>query len=300
MRDGRIGRRVRFFAAAAILIAVFSACAAGVYVIKSRTPEAEITIDGLTEDWKGALYLLADEQAFVGFMNDHDYLYVCLVSGDSRRPSQLMREGLTVWFDPAGGTKKVLGLRFPASTPPASREGAGARRGGEGARRPSPGAGPGPAEDEVEILRSKGPASERVALAQLANIGLELKADISGGAFTYELKIPLALSEKQPVAVGAAPGAAIGIGFETGTIRARAEGDDSGGEQGGGGRGGGMGGMGGMGGGRGGRGGMGGGRGGSGGTMNGPKPIDFWTEVRLVIAGKAAQASLLSVTEIFR
>ena len=40
--------------------------------------------------------------------------------------------------------------------------------------------------------------------------------------------------------------------------------------------------------------------GGSGGTMNRPKPIDFWTEVRLVVAGKAAQASLLSVTEIFR
>ena len=138
MRNAGIQRRIRLFAAAAVLCAGFSACAAGVYVMKSRVPEAEITIDGMTEDWKGLLYLLADEQVFVGFMNDQEYLYVCLVSGDSRRPSQLMREGLTVWFDPAGGTKKVLGIKYPAPGLPAPRGEGNARGGGEGARQPVP------------------------------------------------------------------------------------------------------------------------------------------------------------------
>jgi hypothetical protein len=31
--------------------------------------------------------------------------------------------------------------------------------------------------------------------------------------------------------------------------------------------------------------------------MNAAKPIDFWTEIKLAVAGKTAPAALLSVTE---
>ncbi len=223
------------------------ASCATVYLMKSRAPEAEITVDGKTEDWRGALYVLDEERIFVGFMNDQSYLYVCLVAGDSHPPAQIKSGGLTVWFDPTGGKHKTLGIRYPMKTAP----------------------------DGIEILRSNNSSGELTTLEEANKMGLEVRADASGGSFIYELKIPLVATEKQLIAVGAALGTAVGIGFETGEPELGRTPEGGGGRTGGGiggaGRGGGIGGP----------GGMGGGRVGNGRMPNIPTPIKFWAKVQL-------------------
>ena len=46
-------------------------------------------------------------------VNDGEFLYLRMSASDAGTRMEIMRLGMTVWFDPAGGTKKKLGLRYP-------------------------------------------------------------------------------------------------------------------------------------------------------------------------------------------
>ena len=64
-----------------------------------------------------------------GARNDDRNLYIALITSDSATGLQALNEGLIVWFDVEGGTKKRFGIHYPVS-----RMGGrgGARGGGEG------------------------------------------------------------------------------------------------------------------------------------------------------------------------
>ena len=50
-----------------------------------------------------------DDSPFViGLSNDRDFLYVLLRTSDAVMRGQILRDGLVVWFDSKGGTKKQL------------------------------------------------------------------------------------------------------------------------------------------------------------------------------------------------
>jgi hypothetical protein len=267
------------------------------FSIDSRMPGRDIVIDGRSDDWAGQTYTIGEGEVSLGFMNDGESLYVCLLSGDKAVRSQIMRGGLTVWLDPNGGEKKTFGIRFPVPAadrkPPEGRTQEPPAEGGK--ENPNAAMIPGADTAELEIIASENGAPRRLALDDAG--GIEVAIEPSSGFLVYELKIPLARSEGHPFSVGAAPGGVVGIGFETGKIDRkkdpRGEGDGRPGE-------GEMPPM------RGGiEGGMNRGRGGLGPGMaprmepDLPKDLKLWAFVRLAAGKKDGQAQLLSYLDTY-
>jgi len=278
-------------AAASVAIALLAAGACATtrtYQARSQWPKTPIKVDGMTDDWRGALAFVEDGDVSLGFHNDQNNLYICLLVANETTRNQIMRGGLTVWFDPKGGKEKTAGIRYPAGgrpgASPMDEPPPGEPDRDEGFERPSaPGedAPPGGALDEIEILGSGDGAGRRVKLEEAG--GVEVKVEPESGLLIYELKIPLAREAGAAVAIGVKPGATVGVGFET--AKPRMGGRDFGG------RGSGRGGMGGMPGGGGGR--FGGGRGP--GSFDLPKPIKIWTVLRLSSREAGAPAELASM-----
>jgi hypothetical protein len=214
---------------------------------------------------------------------------------------QLLFGGLTVWFDPKGGDRKAFGIRYPVGSPlpdPRSR-GQRARSGaGSSGDEPVRGRGqpvdvqegrPGPAVpvDLADVVPRRlevlGPGKDEARSLVLSHAqGLTVGLGRVEGVLVYELRVPLKKGPETPYAIGAEPGATIGIGFDSPKMeRSRPPDGGSGGGAGGPGGGGfggfGMGGPGGM------------GRGGPGGGQpdqlpESAKPWKAWTRVALARA----------------
>jgi hypothetical protein len=257
--------------------------------IDSHWPDREIAIDGDSGDWTGPLAPLDGKHPInAAVANDGQSLYLVLSTSDATVRRQIMRQGLTVWFDPSGGQKKHFGIKFPVGfTPDAGgRDGLGGRgrRGGPGGFGRPRGAGegdvPGVTEgsrdgpDQAEPstrLEVYGPAKDDAHnFTADAAPGIAVKVGQVEGYVVYELKVPLARTSETPYAIEANPGSAIGLGLETQKFERPQR----------------MGGFGGSGGGMGGRGGGIGRRGGgTGDRRNGafevPKPLKVWATIQL-------------------
>jgi hypothetical protein len=180
--------------------------------LASLGKNSAIAVDGKVDDWQGALYAIADQPVLVGVRNDAEAVYVCLQVADPRTISPVVRRGFIVWFDPSGGTGRVLGIKFPVGmnmemgevNPEGPRE---------RADRGQPGQPPVMDRTQVEILGPQKGGVQRLKKDDLK--GLEVALDNRNGFFIYELKIPLVKGPDAPVALGSAPGKVIGITFET-------------------------------------------------------------------------------------
>jgi hypothetical protein len=235
----------------------------------SQRRDGAITVDGKFDDWYGQLQPFGSDPLAIQFLNDGDFLYIRLTVSDAVTRTQIRRQGMTVWFDPSGGTKKKFGIRYPVVEPGAESGGRGRR--GEGP--PDEAAAP---SDRVDII---GPGKDDArSLTRDHLSGVEIAMRPEEGTLHYEVKVPLVRTADHPYAIDTAPGKTIGVGLETGKTQQRSFGEGRGGGFGGGGGGGG-----GMGGGR--RG-PGGGMGGGGGRGRGgadgqrdfqpPKPLKSW------------------------
>ncbi|MDP2913843.1 MAG: hypothetical protein Q8O91_00145, partial [Candidatus Aminicenantes bacterium] len=182
------------------------------YTAESRPVSRPIVIDGKTDDWQGDLYVVPGERLSIGFINDPDNLYVCLLTSDTFTRFQIMSQGLTVWFDPKGGKEKVFGIKFPLGPPAGQQPKMTMSETGD----PVFDEPPGTSMNEFEIVRSEKEPVQRMEFSQAK--GLEIKVASSTGLIVYEMKIPLVQSGQDPVAVGSVPGKTVGIGFETGKV----------------------------------------------------------------------------------
>ena len=289
MKHGK-ALKTAIIAAAAALRVAYPAAADRPHFDAYRN-DGVITIDGKQDDWRGPLQEFGKDPVSIQVASDGEFLYMRLASSDPGMRMQLTRLGFTVWIDPKGGTKKVLGIRYPVFER-GEEEGEGGRggfggfgRGGSGRsggerRRPEGGEGEGregSAEftppERVDIL---GPGKDDARSLTRDHLqGIEVAMAVDQGTVLYELKVPLAATADRPYAVAAKTGDTIGLGLET----AKFERPSMGGHEGGmGGRGGGGFGGGGMGGHRG-----GGGRGGgeSRGGFQPPKQLKEWATVTL-------------------
>jgi hypothetical protein len=265
---------------AAILLAIPSLAGCGSLELTSLWRDREITVDGQDTEWENTRVYLDDANSSVAVLNDEEFIYISLVTGDRTIRRQIMGGGLTLWFDPDGGKDKTFGLHYPigmmeSTERPLARRDADDRD-TEGlsddmrdafAR----------ANTELEIIGPEENERHRVKVATL--IGMEVKANVTDDRLIYELKMPLASSEMYPFAINAEPGTKIGIGLTTPEMDREQMRDHMG---------------------RGGRGmppggGMGGGMGPGGGMPGGrrprpPKPLDVWAKVQLcgVTTGRAA------------
>lgn len=240
-------------------------------VVDSNWDFLGAAVDGSADEWQGEMTYLEGPGVFLGARNDGDHLYLCVQSRDPQVGHRAMARGLTVRLDPKGA--KPLKLRFPIGLsdqggPPPRSEG-----GDRDARRAA-------MEQSLDAFLVFVQGSEEPQRIPVDNsFGIELKAGVEGGDFSYELKIPLVASEVHPYAIGVEPGGRITLTVETPQIDRDAM------RQMGGGRGG-MG-RGGMGGGGMGRGGMGGGGMGRRGGMRGkgPDPVErFKFNARIELA----------------
>ena len=285
----------------ALLLVIFVIGLAGCsyyrnYKLDSRPLSKAITIDGKSDDWHGNLYYSEDGQFNMGFLNDQDNLYVCLVVTDRFKRAQIVARGLTVWFDPKGGDKKVFGIKFPLSTPPAP---------GEKPTRPDSERDEDlsaniPSESISELELVEGESGKPVRIKVSEAMGLKVAASSDNGLFVYELSIPFVKMPDTPWALEAQPGKSVGIGFETSKSEKGSKRQDRSEGMGGGGGGGRppMGGGGGYGGGRRGMGGMGGGRGNYGPGSEMPQELKVWTIVKLAPGTPAEKKpALLSISE---
>ncbi len=246
--------------------------------IAARWPAGPITIDGDQSDWQGALNRPEGRDFAVGVMNDDTWLYVTLSSPNRRTLGQIVRGGFTVWLDPAGRQRKRFGLRYPIGAVNLGleeRTGLRSRR-----ERPDPEALLATVQASESAVEVIGPARHDLAhVPPAGEDGIQVALGWSPyGRFVYELRIPLAVSDTTPHAVGAAPGQTIAIGLEAGGLDVRNR-RPGGGLSGG--LGGGRGGLGRPG------GGFGGGRGGSGGQAHQrpTQPLNQWIRVTLASAG---------------
>jgi hypothetical protein len=243
--------------------------------IVSQLRDGAIVADGRFDDWYGSLQPLADHPLSVQILNDSDFLYLRLTASDAATRMQIVRLGFTVWFDPAGGTKKVFGIRYPA-VERGEAEGPGGFGGFGRGRGREPAAGEREAEapgDRVDIL---GPGKDDArSLTRDHLSGVEVGIHAEQGLLQYELKVPLLRTGEHPYAIGTQPGRTIGLGLETGKMQQRRFGEE---------RGGGYGGTGGRGGGIGRHGGGEGRRGEEGRGFQPPKPVKVWATVAIAPA----------------
>ena len=184
--------------------------------------------------------------------------------------AQVMRQGLTVWFDSQGGKNKSFGIKYPL----------GRQIGQEERDRMDPQAimDETTREEMMQRLQESmtdleilGPDEKVLAKKDIEDAeGIEVSMRNAAGTLVYELKVPLVSSEEHPFAVGVEPGSVIGVGFLSPKMQMRRPG----GTRGGGGMPGGGGGMppgGGM-----------GGRGGMGGMSRMiPQDLKIWAKVQL-------------------
>jgi hypothetical protein len=201
--------------------------------VESDWRDREITINGKSDDWLGALYFFEKENISAGFLNDKNYIYICLVAENPLIRNQLMWQGFTLWFDPDGGKDKTLGIKFPIGR----QESRPLMRGREGGREGLPDVerfqeALEKSLAELEILEPGKDEHRKMPVEEAE--GIDIKLEVSSGLLVYELKVPLLADEQHPYAVGVEAGSSIGIGLEVpkidlGAMRERVGGRQPGG-----------------------------------------------------------------------
>jgi hypothetical protein len=189
--------------------------------IESAWRDREITIDGDATDWRGLTTYVEEGNIAVGVANDEDDLFVCLHSPTREVAGQIVLRGLTVWFDPDGGSEKRFGVRCPMGT------GELPEFGDERMDRNSM------REMIVEMVDE---AARRIELLGPDNLvygtfaagdiqGLEVALGYTDGRVVYELRLPLERTDERPYALGVDWEKKVGVSFVTPEVDMEAIGD---------------------------------------------------------------------------
>jgi hypothetical protein len=210
----------------AVLISSTNGCTSTQQLV-SRWSEIPIRMDASLGDWADSTVFAEKDGVRYGVVNDGEYLYLCLLSSKANLGRQIVFRGMTIWFDPNGGEKKTIGIRFPiggmgpgrlemSQQPDQDPEQRGSRI--EEIERQS--------LNEFEYL---GPGeNERQRVSRLQGQGLEIHLTSTPERFLYKLKIPLRYSSVHPYAIETHAGAKIGVGIESNTAQRMAEGQRGG------------------------------------------------------------------------
>lgn len=242
--------------------------------LSSSWLDREIVIDAKSDDWLDTLYYFESEMVSLGFFNDESHLYVCMLAEHPMLQAQVVGQGFTLWFDPAGGEEKTFGIKFPIGMQGTRGQMASGRtQEGELDRDKMRQA----FEKSLADLEILGPAGTKRRIPVEDAKGIEIKVRNETGLFVYELKVPLKSDDEHPYAIRTKAGSAIGVGLEIPEIDKDEMRNAMQGR---------MGGQGGMppGGSRGGMGGMGGGMGRRGGQRpKMPEGLDVWASLQLAL-----------------
>lgn len=159
-----------------------------------------VTIDGSDHEWSGLTTPARNSHVALGFVNDGEWLCLCVLAKHDATRAQLAASGVIVWLDAEKGKKNAFGIQFPSAR-------SFQRRGGD-----SPDARMG-WPIEIDVL---GPGKNKVRTVGLDQAGgIRAAAGMPGDVFVYELKVPLLKTEEHPYAVGVEPGQVVRVSVET-------------------------------------------------------------------------------------
>jgi hypothetical protein len=217
--------------------AVFFGCARPNF--SSTWRDHAIVINGKYTDFGNAtVYYDEGKKVTLNLYNDNDFLYICLISRNHKIESQLMDSGFLVWFDPDGGKKKVMGIRFPLgmkamgmslTEDQRSREDWESKEDQTGAEEEKDRAAARRRQrdfdkrleaveglqEEMEIITGADKAGHiKLSLEAAAKQGIEAKTGRQNGYFVYELKVPLIKDSQHQYAIGTKKSRLIGLGME--------------------------------------------------------------------------------------
>lgn len=208
---GQVRRIAKIVIVMALAAIIFSSC--NNLKFESKWRDRDISIDGFHTEWENALRFSEDKRATVGFINDDEYLYLCLIAADQHVIMQSLAAGFMVWFDGMENKKEKFGIRFPIgvtiSTPDMSRR----ARNRQDQNRMSEMLHN---QSELEIILSD--KTKRISLSELDEYGISLKIGQHLGRFVYELKMPLYGSDTNQYAIEAKADGTVKIGFELGKM----------------------------------------------------------------------------------
>lgn len=181
--------------------------------LESTWKERDIVLDGKGGDWLGAKYYFEEYAMSIGLINDEQFLYVSMMTENPMIRAQIMRNGLTVWFDRRGGKNRSFGIKFPLEMPKKEKE----------EERIDPQEMMDETSRKEMMQKFQETMTELEILGQdekvLAKMniedakGIKVKARDAMGTFVYELEVPLGSSEEYPYAVDVKAGDVIGVGF---------------------------------------------------------------------------------------
>ena len=190
------------------LMGLFFLVGCGTLDLRSRWRDREITIDGRNAEWR-YLNVLDDKETSVGALNDNNFIYLIFITTNRDVHNQVVRHGLTWWFDSDGGKDEKFGVHYPI--------GLGGIRSAQDVRPESDNEGQNlrkeNSTDELEIIGPKKEDRHRMTLAETG--GIEARFTTSNGVLVYEMKVPLLENSLHPFAIGTKSGERIGVGVVT-------------------------------------------------------------------------------------
>ena len=197
----------------ACAIAILVLCTVGCdeQELNSNWLDREIIIDAKSDEWLNTLYYFESEMLSIGFFNDENHLYVCMLAEHPMLQAQVVSQGFTLWFDPAGGKEKAFGIKFPIGMQGVREQMDFMRTQESELNREKMREAFEQSLTDLEIL-GPGGAKRRISVEEAK--GIEIKVRNETGLFVYELRIPLQSDEEHPYAVGANAGASVGVGLE--------------------------------------------------------------------------------------
>ncbi len=169
--------------------------------LRSEWTANPIAVDGAYAEWSGRFTRIDEERSVaLGVANDGANLYLCLVTRDLDVQTLIERVGFTLWIDPAGGAARQIGIRVAPF------------QAGSTATAPA----------YIEIVQRGAEYGEQLVGSTAGPI--DVQAAARADVIAYEIRIALGtpLSGTSTLAgVTLAPGARVGLGFETDELTSR-------------------------------------------------------------------------------
>lgn len=193
----------------------FIGCSSSELMISN--PVKNITIDGNQEDWNGKLKYFEDEQVAIGFQNDEENLYLCLVSSNKSNTMEIMTLGLTVWFEPENG-EETIGLQYPKQMDRIARHSQMGKSQNQNNNSDLKMTINTMMQNQGEFVLVDEDKEILYASPIGSNDGYEIKIGAVNRQFVYEAKIPIGNNSQAQMPIDIFPDEKFSIEFETGEL----------------------------------------------------------------------------------
>ncbi|MBU8922979.1 MAG: hypothetical protein KOO63_14270, partial [Bacteroidales bacterium] len=202
----------------------------------------EISIDGMDSEWGGLVLLHdVDTSTRISITNDDRFIYACISTRDPKTQIQVIKNGLTVWFDKDGGKECEFGINYPmrsftenglAGEMAGFRPPEGMDRNSTGGntrgmdRRTSANIDPrmirllmNDIPGSLDIIRPESDMRMTRSITETAELGIDVSMEMRDDNLVLEMKIPFTEQGESLFSIGAGPDSKIGIGFVVGRIK---------------------------------------------------------------------------------